>query len=314
MSGRTRGPRRTAERFRRLLVMLPWLAERGSVPTAEMAQRFGLSIAELVGDLELAALCGLPPYLDEVLDIIVDEHEVSLGVPRLFTRPLRLNAPEAFGLVAAVRAAVAVPGADERGALARAIEKLSALVPADEVDVDLGAPPATEALARAVRELQVMKVRYWSAASQRSSDRVLEPLRLYSDRGQWYLWAFDRNVGERRIFRVDRFESWEPTGDSFPACDPGAVPPWFDDAEQRVTAVIRLDASVAWVLDSVATRAVRQLDDDRTEAEIVVVDPEWLGRLLLRLGPSVEVVEPAAWHDLGARYARRVLERYAPRP
>ena len=314
MSGRTRGPRRTAERFRRLLVMLPWLAERGSVPTAEMAQRFGLSITELVADLELAAMCGLPPYLDEVLDIIVDEHEVSLGVPRLFTRPLRLNAPEAFGLVAAVRAAVAVPGADERGALARAIEKLSALVPADEVDVDLGAPPATEDLARAVRELQVVRARYWSASSQRSSDRVLEPLRVYSDRGQWYLWAFDREVGERRIFRLDRFESWDVTGDVFSASDPGAVPPWFDDAEHRVPVVLRFDDSVSWVLDSVATRRVAKRDDDRIEAEIVVVDPAWLGRLLLRLGPSVEVVEPNEWRDLGARYAREVLARYATGP
>jgi len=29
MTGRKRGPRRTSERLRRLLVMLPWLAERG---------------------------------------------------------------------------------------------------------------------------------------------------------------------------------------------------------------------------------------------------------------------------------------------
>lgn len=310
MSGRTRGPRRTAERFRRLLVMLPWLAERGSVPTAEMAQRFGLSITELVADLELAAMCGLPPYLDEVLDIIVDEDEVSLGVPRLFTRPLRLNAPEAFGLVAAVRGAVAVPGADEPGALARAIEKLSVLVPADEVDVDLGAPAATEELARAVRDLQVVRVRYWSASSQRSSDRILEPLRVYSDRGQWYVWAVDREIGERRVFRLDRLESWELTGEAFPPCDAGAVPPWFDDAEHRVPVVLHLDDSVSWVLDSVATGRVTPCGDHRIEAEIVVVDPEWLARLLLRLGPSAQVVEPAEWSDLGARYARRVLARY----
>jgi proteasome accessory factor C len=310
MSGRSRGPRRTAERFRRLLVMLPWLAERGSVSTAEMAHRFGLSVTELVADLELAAMCGLPPYLDEVLDIIVDDHEVSLGVPRLFTRPLRLTAPEAFGLVAAARATAAVPGADPQGSLATAIEKLSALVPVEEVDVDLGAPPATEAVTLAAAESRVITVRYWSSTSQRTTERVLEPLRVFSDRGQWYLWANDRAVGDRRVFRLDRFESWETTGEVFEAEDPGPIPAWFDDTEQAVSVVLRVDTSVAWVLDSVATRRRQACDDGRVEAEIRVVDEAWLGRLLLRLGPTVDVIEPVSLRDLAARSAARILDRY----
>lgn len=290
--------------------MLPWLAERGSVATSEMAQRFGVSVAELVADLELAAMCGLPPYLDEVLDIIVDDEEVSLGVPRLFTRPLRLTAPEAFGLLTAARAAAAVPGADSGGALASAMEKLSALVSADEVDVDLSTPAATEHLTRAVHDGTVMNVGYWSSSSQRITRRVIEPLRVYSDRGQWYVWAFDRGVNDKRVFRIDRFESWEPSGDTFTVVDPGPVPQWFDSADDAVTVVLRVDASVAWVLDNVAAARVEQLDDGRIEAKLVVVDQTWLGRLLLRLGPSVEIVEPSSLADLASRCAQAVLQRY----
>ena len=58
MSAR-RGPRPTGDRLRRLLVMLPWLMERGEVSVAEMCRRFELSEQELVKDLELAAMCGL---------------------------------------------------------------------------------------------------------------------------------------------------------------------------------------------------------------------------------------------------------------
>lgn len=314
MTGRKRGPRGTAERLRRLLVMLPWLAERGSVSTVEMAERFGLSVAELVTDLELAAMCGLPPYLDEVLDIIVDEDEVSLGIPRLFTRPLRLTASEAFGLIAAARAAAAVPGADPAGALQRAIDKLSVLVPADEVDVDLGAPPATEAFTQAVVEGEVMRVRYWSSSSQRTTERVLEPLRVYTDRGQWYLWAQDRTVDDRRVFRLDRFEDWEATGERFTLVDPGPLPAWFDDVVDAVQVTVSVDASVAWVLDAVATRRVDSVDDGRVQAEITVVDEAWLGRLLLRLGPSVEVMAPPHMRDLAVRFAQRVLARYEAEP
>lgn len=311
MTGRKRGPRSTAERLRRLLVMLPWLAERGSVATAEMADRFGLSVPELVADLELAAMCGLPPYLDEMLDIIVDEDEVSLGVPRLFTRPLRLNAPEAFGLVAAVRAAAALPGADAEGALATAIDKLSRVVPAEYVDVDLRTPPATECFTQAAASGTVLRATYWSAARQTTTERWLEPLRVFSDRGQWYVWAFDRDHQERRMFRLDRFETWELTDERVEVRDPGPLPAWFDTADGAVRVTLRVTRAMSWLLDSVATRRVTEVSEQHVEAEIVVVDEAWLGRLLLRLGPSAEVVAPKELTDVGARAARQLLQRYA---
>ena len=73
---------------------------------------------EVVGDLELAAMCGLPPFVDELIDVFIDEGMIVVGVPRLFTRPLRLNSVEAFELLAAARAAMELPGADPDGALA----------------------------------------------------------------------------------------------------------------------------------------------------------------------------------------------------
>ena len=107
-----RAHRPAEERLRRLLVLLPWLMERGEVPLAEAAARFDLSEDDLVRDLELVAMCGLPPFVDELVDVFVDEGMIFVGVPRLFMRPLRLNAVEAFELLTAGRAAMQLPGAD----------------------------------------------------------------------------------------------------------------------------------------------------------------------------------------------------------
>ena len=107
-----RGPRSTGDRVRRMLVMLPWLMERGEVSVAEAAARFELSEQEVVRDLELASMCGLPPFLDEMVDVFIDEGMIFTGVPRLFTRPLRLTAPEGFALLAAAR--VVLVGHSER--------------------------------------------------------------------------------------------------------------------------------------------------------------------------------------------------------
>ena len=123
--------------------MLPWLMERGEASVAEMSHRFELSESELVKDLELAAMCGLPPFVDEMVDVFIDDGTVYAGVHRLFTRPLRLTAPEGFALLAAARVAMQLPGADSGGALARALAKLAAALGDDAVVVDTPQPPAT---------------------------------------------------------------------------------------------------------------------------------------------------------------------------
>ena len=42
-------------RLRRLLILLPWLMERGQVPVEEAAERFGVGREQLIHDVELAA-------------------------------------------------------------------------------------------------------------------------------------------------------------------------------------------------------------------------------------------------------------------
>ena len=124
--------------------MLPWLMERGEVPLADVARHFRLTPEQVAADLELAAMCGLPPFVDEMIDVFIDDDVVVVGVPRLFTRPLRLTAPEGFALVAAGRAAMQLPGADPEGPLGRGLRKLEAALGDDGVVVDLPrTPPST---------------------------------------------------------------------------------------------------------------------------------------------------------------------------
>ena len=114
------GPRSAEDRLARLLVMLPWLMEQeGAVPLADVAARYEMTESQVQKDLELVAMCGLPPFVDEMIDVFIDDGMVFVGVPRLFTRPLRLTAPEGFSLLAAARAAMELPGADAEGAAAR---------------------------------------------------------------------------------------------------------------------------------------------------------------------------------------------------
>jgi proteasome accessory factor C len=300
--------------------MLPWLMERGEVPLAEVAARFEMTEDEVVAELELVAMCGLPPFVDELVDVFVDEGSVFVGVPRLFTRPLRLNASEAFDLLAAGRAAMALPGADREGALARGLAKLAAaLGPADDapaaeidaVEIELDAPSELDDLAEAITANEILRVHYRSAGRDEVTQRSLTPYRLSADRGNWYVTAHDDRSGSVRSFRVDRIEHYERTGVTGPA-PPTELPPpdrWFDDGDvARVT--LRLAPAARWVVERYPVDDVRDDGDGWTTVRLPVANERWLARLLLRLGPNAEVIDPPQAAAAGRAAAARLLERY----
>jgi proteasome accessory factor C len=312
-----RGPRPAEERLRRLLVMLPWLMERGEVSVTETAARFGLSEAEVVKDLELAAMCGLPPFVDELIDVFIDDGMIWVGVPRLFTRPLRLNSVEAWELLAAGRAAMELPGADVDGPLGRGLAKLAAALGEDDssgVRVELDRPPHTDAVAEAVRDGARLRIRYWSASSDETSERVIDPRQVFTDRGEWYVSADDERSGEVRTFRIDRIEHLERTGASVPT--PGRELPtpgdWFADGAVR-RATIRLAPAARWVVERFPVDDVSAPDRDGwVTVRLPVASDAWLVRTLLGLGPDAEVVEPVSDRELVRAAAAGVLGRYRP--
>jgi proteasome accessory factor C len=292
--------------------MLPWLMERGEVPVAEMAAHFQVTESDLVKDLELAAMCGLPPFIDEMIDVFIDEGVVFAGLPRVFTKPLRLTAPEAFSLLAAGRAAMQLPGADPEGALATALRKLAAVLGDDGVVVDEAQPPAMADFADAVQRGARLQVRYWSAIRDEWTERTITPRTIFLDRGHWYVRADDSRSGESRTFRLDRFDSWEPTGEIEPptsAAEPAApAEEFFTDADVP-TVVLRLRPQGRWAAERYPVREEHE-DGDALVVRMVVASEQWLRTLLLRLGANAEVLEPEEWRTLGAEAARTVLQRY----
>jgi proteasome accessory factor C len=317
----TSGPRNAEDRLRRLLVMLPWLMEVGEVPLAEVARRFEMTEAQVQTDLELVAMCGLPPFIDEMIDVFVDDGMVFVGVPRLFTRPLRLTAPEAFSLLASARAAMQLPGADPDGALARGLAKVAAVLAGAGIDtaagtddttgfvVDLARPDFTDLLAEAAASGSELAISYFSPARSEMTSRSIVPRHVFADGGNWYVLADDDRSGSRRTFRIDRLESVERTGRTVDV--ELAAPPerFFDDVDVP-RATIRVSPNARWVLDRYPVDEVEDLDGGWAQVRFPVASERWLARLLIRLGPDAQLIEPLDEHPASA-LARDVLARYA---
>lgn len=305
-------------RLRRLLIMLPWLMERGEVPLAEVAERFHMTSAEATRELELASMCGLPPFVDEMIDVFIDEETVYVGIPRLFTKPLRLTAPEGFALLTAGRAAMALPGADHASALARGLDKLAAVLDetaASAVVVDLPADPVADELAVAIEARRQLRMTYWTASRDEVSERLVSPQHLFNEHGDWFLVAFDHDREALRTFRVDRIQDLAATGEQAVVVDVGASPTsrgWAaDEALPRVT--LRIAPRARWIVERYPVDEVTPAGDGgdaAVTATLPVMSERWLERLLLRAGGDVTVVSPVEWRDLAGAAARRVLAGY----
>jgi proteasome accessory factor C len=315
----------TAARLRRLLAILAWLAQVGEAPIDEVASQFDLSPEALVTELEMAACCGVPPYTpDQLMEIVVTDTTVSTQMGTALTRPRRLSPTEGFALAASARALLAVPGSDESGALSRALAKLDRALGGEQVGVELDAPALLSLVKEALEAQRGLAISYYSASTDRVTDREILPHRLFGSEGHWYVDAWCGSAGGIRRFRVDRIASAVLTdsvsdagGVGDQALDHGEASEGFEpyvpgpDA-RRVR--LSVDPATVWLIDSIPSAGPPEQVEGRVEIEIFVGGDAWLERLLLRLGPDARVVDPPEYRQLAAAAATRILKRYRSVP
>ncbi len=309
-----------ADRLRRLLAIVPWIVANPGVEVATVAKRFGLTEKELVKDLDVVWMVGLPPYTpDALVEVQLDDGRVWIHYADFFERPLRLTPAQGLALLAASDALLSVPGTDDDGPLARALAKLaeSMGVDADQtIEVDLGAAEAghLDALRRAAAEGTEVEIAYYSYGRDERTDRRIAPWRVSADGGAWYVQGWCHLAGGERLFRVDRIEALTETGEPSSERPPdddeaGVFHPGSDDP----TVDLRLSPAARWVAEAYPCEVVDDTADGLT-VRLVVTAEAWLERLLLRLGPDGRVIAAQGLDDatdIGQAAASRIRDRYA---
>jgi proteasome accessory factor C len=305
-------PRVEAEAdLQRVLAMVPWLAAHRGVSKAEVATRFGISLDQLERDLGLIMMVGVPPYSPgDYISIDYEGDTVDVWLAPYFTRPLRLTAAEGLALLAAGRALLAVPGSDEQGPLATALDKLETALGVSEVVVEFGAPEHLRIVRDAAEQGARLEIEYWSAGRDAVTTRRIDPGPPFFALGEWYTDAFDHLRDEPRMFRVDRIREAHPTGETFPPVPRGAPAAVYNPRADDRRVTVELPASAAWVAESFPAEGVEDRPDGGQRVVLAVSETAWLERVLLRAGPEARVVAPEDAIGVAADAARRVRSRY----
>ncbi|OII65758.1 transcriptional regulator [Streptomyces sp. CC53] len=322
-------------RAARLITMVLLLQSRPSMTAAELARELEVSERTVQRDAQALSEAGVPVYADRGR---AGGYRLVGGYRTRLTGLARSEAEALF--LSGVPGALREMGLDDAASAAR-LKVSAALLPslrdapasaAQRFHLDApawyqepGTPELLPAVARAVWADRCVRARYRRGDAE--VDRELAPYGLVLKAGVWYLCA-RADGGAFRVYRVDRFTSVEPSGETFVRDEGFDLPAFWEErasafarALLRTAVVVRLSEAGARSLPYVTDRAAAR------EALAAAGGPDPSGRVtvtlpvesddvaygqLLALGPEAEVLEPASLRARFTEAAARLRQLYAP--
>lgn len=176
----------------RLLTLVPLLHARHDLAVTEAAAAMGTSTRQVLKDLQVLFMCGLPGgYPDDLIDVDIDalsgpgdEGTIHVRNADYLARPVRLTATEATALVVALRTVRDTSGDEARAVVDRALAKLEQAAAEgatyDQVAVTDGPETVDRtvvtSLEGALADGRRARIRYWVPSRDESTVRVVDPI------------------------------------------------------------------------------------------------------------------------------------------
>jgi proteasome accessory factor C len=303
-----------ADQLRRILALIPELADDEAHPIEPLAAELGVSRDTLLADLRALTERFDDPagFVDEGIALFIERDRIALTSPH-FRRPMRLTAGELHALDLGLAMLEAERPPEEHRAIGRARERLRAVMTRlpgaaeEEAHTDavlrhaelaaVANPGHLHAVREAMRCRVKLRIRYRRGGVEAATTRVVCPYALVVASGTWYLAALCEESAGVRVFRLDRLEAAAVLD------APYTVPPTFALKEivrdGRVfngpvvrTMTVRYSPRIArWI----AEREGRPLAGDGSlTVDRPLADADWAVRHVLQYGPDAEVVAPDA--------------------
>ncbi|GAB2978033.1 helix-turn-helix transcriptional regulator [Nocardioides montaniterrae] len=314
----------------RLLTLVPFLHTRDEVRLADAASLLGSTPDAVLSDLRVLFMCGLPGGLpDDLIDVDLDAIQSDQGSARTegviridnadyLARPMRLSPTEASAVIVALHTLRDGSPPDVRRIVDGVLAKLEA---ATNLGPTLATHPGeaqqaalSARLQQAAEEGRQVRLRYHVPARDEVSERVVDPFGVVTSGRFSYLDAWCHSANADRLFRLDRIDEADVLAN--PITTPHREPRDLDEgpydpAPERGTMVtLHLDRQARWATEYYPMRNVAEQADGSLTASLTVADPRWLIRLLLRLAPHAQILEPSPLADELAAHAGETLALY----
>ena len=198
-------------RVARAMDIIPYVSENPGTKISVLASKFGVTEKQIVKDLELIFLCGLPGYTPyELIDLTFEDGLVTVIDPQLFDKPRKFTETEGviiiLGLILLKRS---INDSEKTQNIDDLIEKLTERykVSNNAAISDIEKPHFYTDILNSINKNIDLIIEYNSISEDRLTRRVIKPLRISIKNGFYYLYAVDLEVDAERIYRIDQIRS-----------------------------------------------------------------------------------------------------------
>ena len=244
----------------------------------------GVTERQLREDLELLWVCGLPGYgPGDLIDMAFDGDRVTITYDAGIDRPLRLTPDEALALVVALRMLAEMPGRGQpgRGRAGPGQDRVRGRRRCAGAPVAVRLPgtrrPRWRRCAAPSSGGRALRITYYTAARDETTERVVDPMRVLLVGGRAYLEAWCRRAEAVRLFRVDRIDALHRAGRAGRAAAAGAARTTsatgvFRPAADLPLVTLRIGRGARWITEYYPCEGVRRGPGDEWLVSLRVTD------------------------------------------
>lgn len=295
----------------RLLDLVPFILRNQGISISKLAEAFQVSREDILKDLNLLFLCGLPGYTPlELIDISFDDEFVVVKDPQNLAQPRNLSEAEALILRIALAAMENLIAADteKHRAISRLRERLNNLfsnsIPAEAIFIDISKDLLyLQTLEAAIAANKVVEILYLNKTKDERSYRAVLPLKITKEDDKGFLTAFCKTSGAVRTFNLENILSVKESVEIIDF----AAQETFESLDNEVH--LKIDSENSEFFATHAENLAKVNKDAEMIYSMKVYQPQWLVRSVLS-NSELTVLTPESLRLSVLAAAKRALSRY----
>ncbi|MBU6163937.1 MAG: WYL domain-containing protein [Actinomycetales bacterium] len=285
----------------RLLDLVPFLRANPGMNIKEIATEFKVSVSEIVSDLDLLMVCGLPGYTPlELIDLSTDEGYVTLRDPQNLEYPRNFTIHELLILKIALSALLVDSPPMLHSEIGSLISKLDHQMP-NQISSEgiLFVPDNILNLRRIGEEAlvknQQVEISYRNDTKDELTNRKISLIREYESEGEYFWDAWCHLANAKRTFNLEKISS------ATLSMDPSSI---GDLSGESAALTVRLRIRQKSQFFAKHQNILKQTEEPEIY-EARIYQREWLVREILSAGETATVITP---NDLKVQVKKRATQ------
>ena len=290
----------------RLLDLVPFLRANPGMNIKEIATEFKVSVSEIVSDLDLLMVCGLPGYTPlELIDLSTDEGYVTLRDPQNLEYPRNFTIHELLILKIALSALLVDSPPMLHSEIGSLISKLDHQMP-NQISSEgiLFVPDNILNLRRIGKEAlvknQQVEISYRNDTKDELTNRKISLIREYESEGEYFWDAWCHLANAKRTFNLEKISS------ATLSMDPSSI---GDLSGESAALTVRLRIRQKSQFFAKHQNILKQTEEPEIY-EARIYQREWLVREILSAGETATVITPSDLKVQVKKRATQALSQY----